>query len=391
MAMLLIPFMALLITIVVVILAKHKSLRHLLHHPPGPRRLPFIGNLHQLQYGSSLHLCLSQLSNKYGPLMYMKLIHIPVIVISSAKVAKLALKHNDLAFSSRPSSIASAKLSYNNLDILSSSYTSYWREMRKIVFVHLFTHKQVRSFRPVRDDVVSHMINEISKRANLNQAINLSHIISSFSSSLIFRVAFGKRCDDETRFDEIINELQKMITGIFVGDHFPSFSWIDKLTGMTDRLEKVFKDSDSFYQQLIDEHLSPNRPDSMNGDLVDILIQLRDQHASVDWDHIKAILMWIGWGRKGGAGPRRFGLSDSGIRLARVVWEFHFPQFSPGKYEEGGVRVGLRRQISGLGRDGVEEGERRRCGCGLGRGREFEWGLLGWGCSSSSPIGEGDE
>nr|WET52744.1 cytochrome P450 71AT248 [Callicarpa americana] len=289
MAMLL-PSLALLVTIFFLV-ARRKGLRKEPRHPPGPPSLPLIGNLHQYPYNSNLHICFSKLSYKYGPLIYMKIVKLPIIVISSANLAKQALMHNDRAFSGRPCTIASAKLSYNNLDIVCSSYSSYWREMRKIIVLHLFTHKQVHSFRPVRRDEVSRVINEISKRANSNQVINLGEIILSFTIGLTCRVAFGKRHEEYKRFDKVLDDLQTMMVGVFVADHFPSLGWIDKLTGMTSRLDKIFKDLDSFYQQLIDEHLSPSRPNSMDGDVIDLLIQLREQHASIGWDNIKAILM----------------------------------------------------------------------------------------------------
>ncbi|GJZ34016.1 cytochrome P450 [Tanacetum coccineum] len=41
---------------------------------------------------------------------------------------------------------------------------------------------------------------------------------------------------------------------------FPFMGWLDKLNGSIARLEKIVKDMDEFYQQLIDEHLDPDRP-----------------------------------------------------------------------------------------------------------------------------------
>ena len=62
------------------------------------------------------------------------------------------------------------------------------------------------------------------------------------------------------------------------------------------RLEKNFKDFDLFYQELIDEHLHPKRPKSSQEDILDILLQLKeDPSTSVDlsMDHVKALLMVI--------------------------------------------------------------------------------------------------
>ncbi|TKY63686.1 cytochrome P450 family 71 protein [Spatholobus suberectus] len=90
--------------------------------PPGPRGLPIIGNLHQLE-NSILHLQLWQLSKKYGPLLFLQLGLRPAIVISSPKVAEEALKNLDLEFSGRPKLLGQQKLSYNGIDIYHFPHT----------------------------------------------------------------------------------------------------------------------------------------------------------------------------------------------------------------------------------------------------------------------------
>ncbi|KAL7145148.1 hypothetical protein ABFS83_07G060400 [Erythranthe nasuta] len=268
------------------------------HRPPGPKGLPFIGNLHQFDT-SKLHLCLSDLSNKHGPLMYLKLGQVPAVVISSAQVAKQALKHNDLAFAGRPHTTPSKKLSYGYLDIASSSHNDYWREMRKTVVLRLFTLKQVHSFKPIREEEVSHMIDEITNltlAGPSGRAVDLSERVMAFSTNLLCRVAFGKRFDEGRKFQKIMVEFEKVSADVVLADFIPLFGWINKLSGVVYRLDRAFVNMDSFLQQLIDEHLRSDRPESMDGDFLDLLIRLReDDSASVkiDWNNIKAILMNI--------------------------------------------------------------------------------------------------
>ena len=147
-------------------------------NPPGPPGLPFVGNMHQLNF-STLHSHLRQLSQKYGPLMTIRLGFVPTLVVSSAEMAKEVLKTHDLVCCSRPTLFGQQKLSYNQLDVAFSPYNDYWREMRKICVLHLFSSKRVQSFRHIREDEVSQMIEKISNLAAASKLANLNEIVMS--------------------------------------------------------------------------------------------------------------------------------------------------------------------------------------------------------------------
>ncbi|MCD7472191.1 hypothetical protein HAX54_013199 [Datura stramonium] len=221
-----------------------------------------------------------------------------MIVISSAKIAKEVLKTQDLVFCSRPSILGQQKLTYNRQDIGASPYNDHWRELRKICVGHLFSLKKVQSFSPIREDEVSRMIKNISTQASTSQITNLSSTMISLINTIICRVAFGVRYDEETRerrkFDELLKVSQEMLAGFFFSDYFPLLGWIDKLSGKINRLEKNFKGLDEFYEGLIEQHLNPNRPKSMEGDIIDLLLQLKKEKSTpidITLDNIKAIIM----------------------------------------------------------------------------------------------------
>ncbi|XP_073057696.1 strychnine-11-hydroxylase-like isoform X1 [Primulina eburnea] len=278
-------------------LFKDKNIKKTGQLPPGPKGLPIIGNLHQFDPAHP-HLCLYDFAKTYGPLMSMKFGFRAAIVVSSARVAKLALKNNDMALSGRPRLIALNKLTYNGSDISASSYNATWREMRKIGILHLFSAKQVVSFRPVREDEVSCMIEDMIEKSKSNKLINISRSMFLLTNSFICRAGFGKKYDDQEKrgFNDLFKENQAMLAEFFVGDYFPSLGWIDKLRGMNSRLEKVFRDLDKFCQELIEDHLDPKRPKSMDGDILDLLIGLKQGGATsvhLEWENIKGILIDI--------------------------------------------------------------------------------------------------
>ncbi|KAJ7966839.1 Cytochrome P450 [Quillaja saponaria] len=256
--LLLVLFLSLAISVVFLLRIRNET-----HRPPGPPGIPFIGNLHQLD-STNPHLHLWKLSKQYGPLMFLRLGSVPTLVVSSAKMAKEVLKNHDIKFSSRPS----------------------------------------LSFRSMREDEVMKMIKKISSSASSNKIINMSAISMSFTSNLICKVSFWKRCEEEeescdqrSRFHELLNEAQAMLGTFFYSDYFPLMGWIDRLSGLLWRLEKNFKKFDIFYQQLIDEHLDPNRPNPEQHDIIDVLLRIMKNpnsfSISITFAHNKAILMNI--------------------------------------------------------------------------------------------------
>ncbi|XWS74556.1 hypothetical protein CRYUN_Cryun01aG0008300 [Craigia yunnanensis] len=208
------------------------------------------------------------------------------------------MKTHDLDFCSRPSLLGQQKLSYNGLDLAFSPYNSYWREIRKICVVHLFNPNRSLLHRPIREDEVARMIEKIYKSSVGSKPIDLSEALLCLTSTIICIVGFGKRYEEEgierSRFHGLLNEAQAMFGSLLFSDYIPFMGWVDRLSGLLGRLEKYFKDFDTFYQELIDEHLDPNRPKPEQEDFLDVLLQIwRDRVFQVDltFDHIKAVLM----------------------------------------------------------------------------------------------------
>ncbi|GAA0172864.1 hypothetical protein Leryth_003364 [Lithospermum erythrorhizon] len=263
--------------------------------PPSPPGLPILGNLHQL--GKLPHRSLWKLSQKYGHVMLLKFGSIPALVVSSPETAKEVLKTHDLDCCSRPLSKGSNKLSYNLIDISFSPYDSYWREIRKITILEVFSVKRVHHFQFVRDQEVATLIQKLNKVTKNKSPVNINQNIFDVMNNTICKIAFGKSYEGkqfQNYFEKQMDEAMAMLNSFWISDFFPLFGNIlDKVSGMHNRLEKCFLDFDAFFERVIDEHVDhPTRPKPERDDIIDILLELsRDKSAPVRLtkDHIKAI------------------------------------------------------------------------------------------------------
>ncbi|PPR94683.1 hypothetical protein GOBAR_AA25980 [Gossypium barbadense] len=307
------------------------------HLPPGPPSLPLIGHLHMLMFDNSdlLHIFLWKLSKQYG--LSLRLGFRPTLVVSSAEMAKEVMKTRDLDFCSRPNLCAIRKLSYNASDLSFSPYSESWKGIRKICVVHLFS--RVRKYRSIREDEVAGLVEKICRLSVDSKPVNLSEAMVCLSCSIISRVGFGKRYGEEgaegSRLHGLIKESVAMFTSFSFSDCFPFMGWVDRFTGFHARLERFFIELDSFYQQLIDEHLNPNRLKPEQEDILDVLLQTwkdRDFLFDLTLDHIKAVIMVIS------SSPKTFSISftlynvlfaGTETTAVTVIWVMSFLMKNP--------------------------------------------------------------
>ncbi|XP_049379017.1 premnaspirodiene oxygenase-like [Solanum stenotomum] len=268
--------------------------------PPGPWKLPIIGSLHHLIGGGLPHRILRNLSQRYGPLMYLQMGQVPTVVISSPSMAKQVLKTHDLAFVNRPQLTSTNIIFYNNKDIAFSQYGDYWRQMRKICTIELLCTKMVKSYGAVREDELSSLISSI--RSTMGNTINMTQIIFLFSNSIICRSAFGKICKNRDEFLTILKEVLLLGAGFFVGDLFPTWKLLHNLRGEKTRMVNAHKKVDAVMEEILNEHIK-NKAAGKKGngefgdeDLVDVFLRVKENSQlqfPIANENIKAVILDI--------------------------------------------------------------------------------------------------
>nr|GMD44342.1 premnaspirodiene oxygenase-like [Ipomoea batatas] len=239
--------------------------------PPGPWKLPIIGNL--LHLGASslpIHRIFGDLAKRYGSssgLMHLKIGEISAVVVSSREMAKEILRTQDLVFASRPGIMSAKILLYNCSDIAFSPYGEHWRQMRKICVMELFNPKRVRSFSSIRQDEIHNLLSDVRR-------------VFSGREELI----------------ELLEEILLVLGGFEFGDVFPSWKFLHGLCGSKNRMLKIHRKIDPIMENIIKEHEKNLESGELEGeDIIDVLIKLEKRNGGhqlrITHDIIKATVL----------------------------------------------------------------------------------------------------
>ncbi|CAI0375582.1 unnamed protein product [Linum tenue] len=285
-----IPFISTLLAIILaatLLFIRNHRINLSRNSPPGPWKLPIIGNIHQM-VGDQPHRRLRDLARKYGPdVMRLQLGELSCIVISTPEAAKLVMKTHDIAFASRPYILATDVLFYGRKDIGFAPYGEYWRQLRKICTLELFSAKRVESFRHIREQEVSNLVASLAlschAEAGKSGPVDLTRALFTVTSTVTSRAVFGKVQQLSGAFQTVLDNYSDATGGFKISDLYPSLTLLPTLTGFRAKLEKMREAADSVLDQIIDEHqlrrragMKSNDDYNEKEDLVDVLLNIQE-------------------------------------------------------------------------------------------------------------------
>ncbi|KAM3346809.1 hypothetical protein ACQJBY_021034 [Aegilops geniculata] len=295
--------------------------------PPGPWKLPVIGNMHHL-VNVLPHRKLRDLADAHGPLMMLQLGQTPLVVASSKETARLVLKTHDSNFATRPKLLAGEIVGYEWADILFSPSGDYWRKLRHLCTTEILSPKRVRSFRHIRKDEVRMRVEQI-RQAGPSAPVNLSVMFHNVTNSIVARAAFGKKRKNAAEFQAAIKSGVGLASGFNIPDLFPTWTTVlAKLTGMKRSLQDIHKMVDAILQEIIDERKAARvekikaGAENVDENLVDVLIGLQEKGGfgfHLDSSRMKAIILdMFGGGTGTTASAMEWGMSEL-MRNPRVM------------------------------------------------------------------------
>ncbi|CAA7399783.1 unnamed protein product [Spirodela intermedia] len=276
--------------------------------PPGPRQLPIIGNMNIID--QLTHRGLAKLAERHGGLLHLRLGFNHTVVVSSPEMARQVLQVHDHVFSNRPVTSTIRYLTYDRSDMAFAHYGPFWRQMRKLCVMKLFSRRRAESWASVRDEVDAAV--RVVAAGAPGAAVNVGELVFNLTKNITYRAAFGSSAlegKDQDEFISILQEFSKLFGAFNIADFVPWLEPLD-LQGINRRLVKARSALDSFIDRIIDEHIAnPKSTDDPNADMVDDMLAFLGEAGGATTgsdelqgslkltrDNIKAIIMDVMFG-----------------------------------------------------------------------------------------------
>ncbi|XP_058071407.1 cytochrome P450 93A2-like [Magnolia sinica] len=266
------------------------------HLPPGPLALPIIGHMHI--FGSSPHHTLYNLARRYGPIISLRLGSVPHIVVSSPEAAREFLRTHELAFASRPQSIAIRYLGYGGHGFAFAPYGPYWKFMRKLCMSAVLSGRSLGNFLPIKQEEIQGFLQLLSRASAKGKAVNVGEELKLMVGDVISRMSMRRRCSGtESKADEIrtlVDDVSKLLMEFNVADYIGFCRNMDFL-GLGTRLKVTHQRFDEIMEEIVREHEEKKEKgrDDYVKDLMDILLEISEDEGAdmkLTREHIKAFI-----------------------------------------------------------------------------------------------------
>ncbi|XP_024984123.1 premnaspirodiene oxygenase-like [Cynara cardunculus var. scolymus] len=262
--------------------------------PPGPPKLPLIGNIHQLA-GLLPHRAFRDLARKHGPIMHVQLGSISAVIISSPRLAKEVLKTHDVALADRPKTFGSELVLYGTTDVALSPYGDYWRQMKRICSLELLSAKRVQSYAMIREHELDGFMEFL--RLSSGKPINIHKTITKLINNVVCIASFGKNCKQQHALLEFLDEFARVNSGFYLADLFPDFKFLYVVSGLRSKMMKLHKTIDKIFDDILEEHTGKRRDgEAGEEDLLEVLLKIKEEGGlefPITNNNIKAIFVDI--------------------------------------------------------------------------------------------------
>ncbi|PIA38484.1 hypothetical protein AQUCO_02800294v1 [Aquilegia coerulea] len=216
---------------IALLILKNKFFSSSKNRPPGPPGWPIIGNF--LDLGAAPHQSLTNLSKKYGPVLWLRLGAVNTMVVSSAEAATDMFKNHDLAFADRKTNEAMRVHNYYQGSMAFARYGPYWRMLRRISTTELFTNNRINGTENLRAKGIEKMTKWMWEEAQNNGSVQVGRFVALGSFNVIGNVTLTKdnivdpQLEAGTEFFASLTRAIELSGLPNVSDFYPFLKWLD--------------------------------------------------------------------------------------------------------------------------------------------------------------------
>ncbi|KAM5247182.1 cytochrome P450 2J2 [Ctenodactylus gundi] len=176
--------------------------------PPGPWRLPFLGNFFPLN-SEQMQQVLEQNVKKYGNLVSMDFGDITTVIVTGLPLIKEVLTHTDQNFLNRPLNPIRERTFGKNGLIMSNG--QLWKEHRRFALTTLRNFGLGKKSLEERIQEEAHHLTDVMAEEN-GQPFNPLFKINNAVSNVICSIIFGERFDyQDAQFQELLMLLDEVM------------------------------------------------------------------------------------------------------------------------------------------------------------------------------------
>ncbi|XP_044478142.1 carnosic acid synthase-like [Mangifera indica] len=265
--------------------------------PPGPRGIPFLGNL--LSLDPELHTYFAHLAHSYGPIFQLRLGNKIGVILTSPSSARQVLKDHDIAFANRDVPVTVRVATQGGRDIAWNQYGPEWRVLRKICVLKMLSNKTLDSVYDLRRreirQTVGYLYSRVGSPVNVGEQMFLT--ILNVITNMLWggSVQGAERASLGGLFRNLISELTDLLSRPNISDFYPGLARFD-LQGLEKKMHRVAGKLDSMIDEIIDQRLRSNGEsgEKDNEDFLQFLLEQRDGGDSktpFTMTHVKTLLM----------------------------------------------------------------------------------------------------
>ncbi|CAK7333595.1 unnamed protein product [Dovyalis caffra] len=250
-------------------------------YPPGPSGWPIFGNLFDL--GSMPHRTLTDMRQKYGHIIWLRLGSMNTMVILSAKAATEFFKNHDLSFADRTITETMRAHDYNQGSLALAPYGSYWRVLRRLVTVDMIVLKRINETTYVRRKCVDDMlqwIEEESCRVGQATGVHVARFVFLMTFNLLGNLMLSRDLFDPeskvgSEFFEAMLGLMEWSGHANLADFFPWLRWLD-LQGLRKNMERDLGKAMEIASRFVKEKVEEKKVASdSRKDFLDVLLEFK--------------------------------------------------------------------------------------------------------------------